>query len=652
MELKTYFAQDRTGNLIPSANVSIYLTGTTTLASGLTNVSGAPLANPFTADADGKIQFRAPDGIYDMQVSLGTTTGVKVTFQCVDIEQQLVDANTAADRAETAQEGAEQALADFQGQVTGLLPKSELADADGFGLVGGATYAGIRSYTGAATRIQCIGRNNIFDGAYGVFACDTNDTTSADDDGTILVDANNRRWKRVITDEVYPEWWGAVADNNSDCSPAFQAAIDFCSGKNRTSVKTGFNLRIRGGRYVLMTGLVYTWRQDNGIVDDGDMRRFSMEGDATGNTYLIYKGSQSTPALTIKGGQGGGIYIRAEFKNFRLWRSLNLTRYLGTGISLVGAAVYTFTNVDLGIFNTGLDARDTLYGTFRNCDFSGNNQGLYMSLTNRSSPNSILFDRCMFGGCLVRGAYIISGANVEFRGCTFEGIGTDGTGEAILYQGGQHEGGLGLYLNSCYFENNYVQYDVNISNGTAYAGTHIIEGCSFNRPSLARAPANGSINMYSATAEMRVSLIGNAFKGFNDYTPSASRPAYTVQSNTVFVSEIGNYYQNAVERPLTNSFPVIGNGLSCVACVANIAAAGTLVNGWNVLSVAKTATGAYTITFRKPIIGVGIGVANIAGGVGAATVTTVNATTVQVVTHDNAFTQADKNFNLIVMGQI
>lgn len=107
MELKTYFAQDRTGNLIPSANVSIYLTGTSTLASGLTNVSGSPLSNPFTADADGKIQFHAPDGIYDMQVSLGSTTGVKVTFQCVDVEQQISDANSAADRAEAAAESIE-----------------------------------------------------------------------------------------------------------------------------------------------------------------------------------------------------------------------------------------------------------------------------------------------------------------------------------------------------------------------------------------------------------------------------------------------------------------------------------------------------------------------------------------------------------------
>lgn len=107
MELKTYFAQDRNGSLIPLANVAVYLTGTTTLATGLKKVDGSTLANPFTADADGKIQFYAPDGIYDMQVSLGSVTGVKVTFQCLDVQQQLSDANSAADRAEAAADSVE-----------------------------------------------------------------------------------------------------------------------------------------------------------------------------------------------------------------------------------------------------------------------------------------------------------------------------------------------------------------------------------------------------------------------------------------------------------------------------------------------------------------------------------------------------------------
>lgn len=115
MELKTYFAQDKNGNLIPSAVVSIFLTGTTTLATGLKSVTGENLTNPFNADSNGKIQFYAPDGLYDMQVSLGSTSGVKVTFQCLDVEQQLSDANSAADRAEAAAASIESEVTNFKG---------------------------------------------------------------------------------------------------------------------------------------------------------------------------------------------------------------------------------------------------------------------------------------------------------------------------------------------------------------------------------------------------------------------------------------------------------------------------------------------------------------------------------------------------------
>lgn len=139
MELKTYFAQDSRGNLIPSANVSIYLTGTTTLASGLVNVSGAPLANPFTADAGGKIQFRAPDGIYDMQVSVGSDTGARVTFQCIDINQMLTDANSAADRSAQEADRAEDAAEEAESSLGTTVKKTELAASDGATMAGYGT---------------------------------------------------------------------------------------------------------------------------------------------------------------------------------------------------------------------------------------------------------------------------------------------------------------------------------------------------------------------------------------------------------------------------------------------------------------------------------------------------------------------------------
>lgn len=111
MELKTYFAQDAAGNIISSAIVNIFLQGTTTLATGLTRADGTPLENPFAADGAGRIQFRAPDGYYDVQVSAGSGIIQTLTIQCVDYSGAKADADraeAAADRAEVSAESAEQ----------------------------------------------------------------------------------------------------------------------------------------------------------------------------------------------------------------------------------------------------------------------------------------------------------------------------------------------------------------------------------------------------------------------------------------------------------------------------------------------------------------------------------------------------------------
>lgn len=228
MELKTYFAQDRNGNLIPSANVSVYLTGTTTLASGLTTVSNTPLANPFTADTDGKIQFRAPDGIYDMQVALGSTTGVKVTFQCVDVEQQLSDANTAADRAETAQEGAEQALADFQSQVGDLLPKTDLAANDGEKLIGLCpNIATLRTIEPVSNGQRITLREHTAGTGKGggQFRAVIDGSTYTDNNGTIIKTTGGAVWLRINADILNTLMFGALGDGVTDDSAAFNSTM-------------------------------------------------------------------------------------------------------------------------------------------------------------------------------------------------------------------------------------------------------------------------------------------------------------------------------------------------------------------------------------------------------------------------------------------
>lgn len=92
MELKTYFAQDASGNIMPGATVTVYEAGTATLATGLQDESGSPLANPFTADSSAKVAFYAPDGLYDITVvGNGRTVTIRAQFVSVDGASVLRD---------------------------------------------------------------------------------------------------------------------------------------------------------------------------------------------------------------------------------------------------------------------------------------------------------------------------------------------------------------------------------------------------------------------------------------------------------------------------------------------------------------------------------------------------------------------------------
>ena len=71
MELKTFFVQDSAGNVILGPTVTVYEAGTATLATGLKDKDGAALTNPFTGGVDGSVQFAAPNGAYDVEVSNG-----------------------------------------------------------------------------------------------------------------------------------------------------------------------------------------------------------------------------------------------------------------------------------------------------------------------------------------------------------------------------------------------------------------------------------------------------------------------------------------------------------------------------------------------------------------------------------------------------
>lgn len=88
MEIKSYFAQDAQGNIMPSADCYLYAPGTTNLVSGLVDIAGSPLSNPFQASSIGKVQFGAPNGVYDLRMKIGVRDQT-IRIQCADLLQAL-----------------------------------------------------------------------------------------------------------------------------------------------------------------------------------------------------------------------------------------------------------------------------------------------------------------------------------------------------------------------------------------------------------------------------------------------------------------------------------------------------------------------------------------------------------------------------------
>ncbi|MCY9778529.1 hypothetical protein [Proteus mirabilis] len=95
---------------------------------------------------------------------------------------------------------------------------------ENFDLINGVNYDQIRLGLNGINHVNVLGRKNIFDGAHGLFYLDKEDNESADNDGTILVDINGGRWKRVYQNDVLAEWFGLHEVN--DIAIPLQKAMD------------------------------------------------------------------------------------------------------------------------------------------------------------------------------------------------------------------------------------------------------------------------------------------------------------------------------------------------------------------------------------------------------------------------------------------
>ncbi len=88
MQLKHFFVQDHNRTALPGATCTLYLAGTTTLATGLQDAGGNAIDNPMTADDNGLLQFAAPDGEYDLTCESGMRV-YTLRVQFLDASEQI-----------------------------------------------------------------------------------------------------------------------------------------------------------------------------------------------------------------------------------------------------------------------------------------------------------------------------------------------------------------------------------------------------------------------------------------------------------------------------------------------------------------------------------------------------------------------------------
>lgn len=196
METKNYFSTDAAGNILPSATCYVYVAGTTDLATGLVNINGAPLSNPFTALPSGLVQFKAPDGEYDLRV---TKAGRDFTIriQCFDGIAFISDAA---------------GLIFYDGQYL----SDYLEELKSF-----YDYSQLEAYSGSAKVVHLTKK-----GINGFFAR-SSDMSSPGNRGTRVLGASGLAWDRIYVGSINAAWFDLPYDGVTSATSKIQSALSF-----------------------------------------------------------------------------------------------------------------------------------------------------------------------------------------------------------------------------------------------------------------------------------------------------------------------------------------------------------------------------------------------------------------------------------------
>jgi len=171
--------------------------------------------------------------------------------------------------------------------------------------------------------------------------------------------------------EVYPEWWGAIADNSTDCEPGINAAND--------------SLGARGGKISLGRG-IYVVGSKLKIGASTIGRSIMLAG--CGPVATIIKGNLTT--AIIESPDTAQAHQRNVFRDFNI-SNTTIDNAGGIGINLAGQYLTKIDNVRISEVETGIYI-DKYYNEMYGLEIKTVGTGIKLTGT-RANENKILYGR-------------------------------------------------------------------------------------------------------------------------------------------------------------------------------------------------------------------------------------------------------------------
>jgi len=182
--------------------------------------------------------------------------------------------------------------------------------------------------------IFVAGRGRASDGYGGYFAYEASDRASAfPNDAMGFTDAAGRRWKRVWDNlHLYPEWFGAAGDGETDDSAAFAALFAFLNPNRETDERRGqvVHATLQARRYA--ANVVLPADAIRGAPSN-PYSTFSITGAGMAESQIAAF-DPSRPAISFDGSSVAGP-VTIMLRDFRVVQN---TSTRAPGVSLIGSA--------------------------------------------------------------------------------------------------------------------------------------------------------------------------------------------------------------------------------------------------------------------------------------------------------------------------